>query len=80
MVSLFWISAVLSLLAPFIFWFEGVSLGLNFFVYTTLFVCALIFLLKKFNRVKNENALLIGVVVILLSSTFFIFYNRFFQR
>ena len=80
MVSLFWISAALSLLAPFIFWFEGLSLGLNFFVYTTMFVCALIFLLKKFNRVKNENALLIGVVVILLSSTFFIFYNRFFNR
>ncbi len=80
MVSLFWISVALSVLAPCIFWFEGLSLGLNFFVYTTLFVCGLLYLLKKFNRVKNKNAKLIGIVVILLASTTFIFYNRFFNR
>ena len=80
MASLFWISLGLSILAPLIFWFEGLTLGLNFFVYTVLFALGLVYLLKKFGKIRNTKAVYLLIPIILLSSTFFIFYNRFFNR
>ena len=72
MASIFWISLGLSILAPLIFWFEGLTLGLNIFVYNVLFVLGLVHLLKKFGKIKNKNAIYLLIPIILLSSTFFI--------
>ena len=80
MTSILWVSLFLSILAPLIFWFEGLSLGLNFFIYVVLFVLGLIYLLKKFNRVKSEKAKYLVIPIFILAATYFVYYNRFFNR
>ena len=80
MISILWISIFLSVLAPLIFWFEGLKLGLNMFIYVTLFLAGLTYLLKKFNRVKSEKAKHMSIIIFILALTYFIYYNRFFNR
>ena len=80
MTSILWVSLFLSILASLIFWFEGLSLGLNFFIYVVLFVLGLIYLLKKFNRVKSEKAKYLVIPIFILAATYFVYYNRFFNR
>ena len=80
MISILWISIFLSVLAPLIFWFEGLKLGLNMFIYVTLFLGGLTYLLKKFNRVKSEKAKHMSIIIFILALTYFIYYNRFFNR
>lgn len=67
---------VLSILHSILFY--GQQLGVSVLLFTVVSIFLLIGFLKKHNRVKNNNALMLSFPILLLSATYFIFYNKFF--
>ena len=76
MSSIFIGALVFSILYMILF-FEK-NLGLSVMLFIIPLVYYIIYILKKKDRVKNENARILIIPIALLSSTYFIFNNKFF--
>ena len=70
-------SLLLSILHSILFYGQDLGISVVLFAITSVFL--LIAMLKKHEKVKNEKALYLSVPIILLSSTYFIFNNEFFN-
>lgn len=70
-------SLILSILHSILFY--GKDLGISVLLFAITSVLLLIIMLKKNNKVKNEKALYLTIPIILLSSTYLIFNNEFFN-
>ena len=70
-------SIILSILQSILFWDK--HLGISVFIFTTLAISFLIYVLYKSKKIVNKKALWFIIPIILLSSTYFLFNNAFFQ-
>ena len=59
--------------------FIGKNIGLSMLLFVVPFTCFLIHLLKKENKIKNKRAKWLFIPITLLSSTYLIFNNSFFN-
>lgn len=70
-------SLLLSILHSILFY--GQKWGISIFLFTTVGLFLLIQILEKNKKIKNKKALLLSIPIILLSTTYFIFNNSFFN-
>lgn len=68
-------SIILSILQSIFFWRK--EPGISVFLYTIIFITFLIYVLIKYKKVKNKNALIGIIPITLLSSTYFLYNNQF---
>ena len=68
---------LLSIWQSILFWKKGAGISVVLFIVP--FIIFLIYYLEKNEKIKNKNAKLIAIPVILLSATYFIFNNTFFN-
>ncbi len=59
--------------------FYGQDLGISVLLFAIPSVFLLVIMLKRHNKVKNEKALYLSIPILLLSSTYLIFNNEFFN-
>ena len=59
--------------------FYGQNKGISIFLFTIAALFFFITILQKLGKIKNKNALLISIPIIILSATYFIFNNSFFN-
>lgn len=70
-------SIILSIIQTILFWDK--KLGISVFLFTTIGILFLIYILLKHKKIQNKKALLFSIPIILLSATYFIFNNSFFR-
>ena len=70
-------SIILSIIQSILFWDK--HLGISVFLFTTLAISFLIYVLYQNKKIVNKKALWFIIPIILLSSTYFLFNNAFFQ-
>ena len=70
-------SLILSILHSILFYGQSIGISVFLFTITTLFL--FITILQKEEKIKNKKALLISIPIIILSATYFIFNNSFFN-
>lgn len=70
-------SLLLSILATILFF--GQKLGISVFIFVLPLICFTIYFLEKHRKTKNRKAYLLAVPILLLSATYAIYQNLFFQ-
>ena len=71
------ISALLAILQSILFWNK--KPGISVFIFVLACLLYLIYILNKNKKIVNKKALILTIPIILLSSTYFIFNNEFFN-
>lgn len=77
MKKIFYSSLLLSLLQSILFWHKNKGISVVLFIIPTILV--ILYNLKENNMIKNKKGILWSIPIILLSLTYFIFNNSFFQ-
>lgn len=70
-------SLILSIMHSILFY--GQKWGISIFLFTTVALFLFIQILQKNEKIKNKKALLLAIPIIILSATYFIFNNSFFN-
>ncbi len=77
MSSIFICGIIFSILQSILFWEK--EPGISVLLFVSSFIIGLIYLMYKHKKVENKKALIFAIPIILLSATYFMYHNTFFQ-